>query len=233
MKPNAKTALVTGASRGIGLAIAVDLARQGYHLGIVSRSHADIEAAAQQILREHPSVQVLYDAFDVADGERARRFVKKIRDELGGVSVLVNNAGEHVPGTAEISLDSAARMLEVNYLSAVRFVQAVIPEMKTARSGHIFNIASICGIRTFPEEGGYCASKFALVGYSDALALELEPLGIRVTTLCPNWVNTRMASASPLAPDEMIQPEDMAASVRFILSLSPGVRVRQLVLHCE
>jgi 3-oxoacyl-[acyl-carrier protein] reductase len=233
MKSNAKTALVTGASRGIGLAIALDLARQGYNLGIVSRSHADIEAAAQQISREYPSAQVLYDSCDVTDGERALRFVEKIRDELGGITVLVNKAGECTAGTSDVPLDVAARMLEVNYLSAVRFVQAVIPEMKTARSGHIFNIASICGVSAFAEVGGYCASKFALVGYSEALALELEPFGLRVTALCPSWVNTRMAIASPIAPGEMIQPEDLAASVRFVLSLNPSVRIRQLVLHCE
>ena len=124
-------------------------------------------------------------------------------------------------------------MLEVNYLSAVRFIQAVVPEMKKCMSGYIINIASICGVTGFADVGAYCASKFAMVGYSEALGRELEPSGIRVTALCPSWVNTRMAMRSPVAPDQMIQPEDMGSTVRFLLSLSSGVRVRQIVLDCE
>ncbi len=233
MTLNDKAAIVTGASRGIGLAIAEELARLGYALGIVSRSRDEIEAAAHHIKELVPGVKVVTGAFDIADGEQVDSFVERVRSQSGHVSVLVNNAGECTIGTSEVSLADAQRMMEVNYLSAVRFVQKVTPEMRAMEAGHIFNISSVCGVVGIAEVGAYCASKFALVGYSEALARELEPFGIRVTALCPSWVNTRMASRSPLAADAMIQPEDLAQSVRFVLSLSHGVRVRQLVLDCE
>lgn len=233
MKQGASVAIVTGASRGIGLSIAQELAQLGYALGIVSRSRDDIEAACHRIKEAVPGVRIVTGAFDIADGDMVSSFVAQVRSQCGSITTLVNNAGEIVPGTSEISLAEAQRMMEVNYLSAVRFIQAVTPEMKAARTGHIFNIASICGVMGIAEVGAYCASKFALVGYSESLARELEPLGIRVTALCPSWVHTRMASRSPLAADEMIQPSDLAQAVRFVLSLSRGVRVRQIVLDCE
>jgi 3-oxoacyl-[acyl-carrier protein] reductase len=233
MKQGDKTAIVTGASRGIGLAIALDLAHLGYALGIVSRSRDEIEAASCTIKEAVPGVHVVAGAFDIAHGDPVRSFVSQVQSQCGKVSVLVNNAGECTPGTSEITFSDAQRMMEVNYLSAVRFVQAVTPEMKASQAGYVFNIASVCGVVGIAEVGAYCASKFALVGYSEALGRELEPFGIRVTALCPSWVNTRMASRSPLAPDDMIQPQDIAQAVRFVLSLSRGVRVRQIVLDCE
>jgi 3-oxoacyl-[acyl-carrier protein] reductase len=104
--------------------------------------------------------------------------------------------------------------------------------MKKASGGHIINIASICGVEAYPEVGGYCASKFALVGYSEALDQELADFGIKVTAICPSWVTTRMSSRSPVPPELRIQPEDMASTVRYVLSLTAAARVRQVVIHC-
>lgn len=233
MKQNDNVAIITGASRGIGFAIAQELARIGYALGVVSRSRDEIEAAAHHMRQSTPGVKVVTGAFDITDGEQVGSFVNQVRSQCGHVSVLVNNAGEYTAGTSEISLADAQRMMEVNYLSALRFAQMVTPEMKAARAGHIFNISSVCGVIGIAEVGAYCASKFALVGFSEALGRELEPFGIRVTALCPSWVNTRMAARSPLTADEMIQPHDLAQAVKFVLSLSRGVRVRQIVLDCE
>ncbi len=225
------TAIVTGASRGIGYAIAVELARQGYSLGLMALTEEGIKKAAQEIRNLFPEVKVVSAAFDVADGTSADEFVRRVNAELGDVSVLVNNAGDYPTGTSAMPIEELQRLMDVNFLAATRFVQGVIPSMKKLGKGYIFNIASICGVEAFADVGGYCASKFALVGYSSSLAQELSPFGIKVTALCPSWVNTRKASSAPLKPEEMIQPDDIALTIRYLLSLGPTATIREIVIH--
>lgn len=228
-----KVAIVTGASRGIGLAIALELAGMGYSLGIISRSKTGIERAAADIRKQFSGLRVIPAAFDAADGESAENFISRMNTELGIVSVLVNNAGDYRKGTSSMTPDELQKLMDVNFLAAARFVRAVLPSMKKSGRGYIFNIASICGVHAFADVGGYSASKFALVGYSSALAQELAPFGIKVTALCPSWVNTQQAAGAPVKPEEMIQPEDIAVTVRYLLSLGPTASIREIVIHCK
>lgn len=233
METARKVAIVTGASRGIGLAIASELAEMGYSLGVISRNRSEIEAAAHGLTRQFEKVRVISAAFDVTDALSVSEFVRHVRSTLGDISVLVNNAGEYLSGTSGSSQDELRRLLDVNFLAATRFVEAVLPSMKQVGSGYIFNVASICGVEAYAEVGSYCASKFALVGYSSALAQELASAGIKVTALCPSWVNTRMSRRAPIRAEEMIQPRDLALTVRYLLSLSRTASVRELVINCD
>ena len=228
-----KAAIVTGASRGIGLAVAAELAGMGYSLGLVARSNEDIKKAAMEIEERFPSVSTVTGAFDVADSLSIDDFVRHVCSEIGDISVLVNNAGEYKPGTSVMPAELTERMMDVNFLAATRFVQAVLPSMKKTGNGYVFNVASICGVEAFPDVGNYCASKFALVGYSSSLAQELAPMGIKVTALCPDWVNTRQAINAPMKQEEMIQTSDIAATVRYLLSLGRTAAVREIVIHCK
>ena len=225
-------AIVTGASRGIGYAAATELASQGYSLGLMSLTEENIKKAAQDIRSLFPETKVVTAAFDVADGASTERFIERVNTELGGVTVLVNNAGDYPTGTSAMPTDELQRLMDVNFLSATRFVQGVIPSMKRNGGGYIFNIASICGVEAFADVGGYCASKYALVGYSSSLAQELSSSGIKVTALCPSWVNTEKASRASLKPEEMIQTNDIALTIRYLLSLGPTASIRELVIHC-
>lgn len=231
-KSEVKVALITGASKGIGYAIACELAAQGYSLGITSRSKQEIEEVAAKIKQQYSEVEIITSAFDIADIESSENFVSKVTKELGGISVLVNNAGSYHLGTSEMSVDELRRLIDVNYIAAAGLVRAVLPSMKKSGGGYIFNIASICGVHAFSDVGGYSASKFALVGYSEALSQELAPFGIKVTALCPSWVNTRNAERSGLESEEMIQPEDIALTVRYLLTLGKSASVREIVIHC-
>ena len=225
-------AIVTGASRGIGYAAATELASQGYSLGLMSLTEENIKKAAQDIRSLFPETKVVTAAFDVADGASTERFIERVNTELGDVTVLVNNAGDYPTGTSAMPTDELQRLMDVNFLSATRFVQGVIPSMKRNGGGYIFNIASICGVEAFADVGGYCASKYALVGYSSSLAQELSSSGIKVTALCPSWVNTEKASRASLKPEEMIQTNDIALTIRYLLSLGPTASIRELVIHC-
>jgi 3-oxoacyl-[acyl-carrier protein] reductase len=228
-----KAAIVTGASRGIGFAIAAELASQGYSLGLIARSQSDIREASLDIQKQFPKVGIISEAFDVADGVCTEKFVHRVSAELGSISVLVNNAGDYRLGTSSMPMEETQRMMEVNFLAATRFVQSVLPSMKKLGRGYIFNIASLCGIEAYADVGSYCASKFALVGYSSSLAQELAPMGIKVTALCPSWVNTQQAGGAPMTPDEMIQPVDLAVTIRYLLSLGASASVREVVIHCK
>lgn len=228
-----KVAIVTGASRGIGYAIAKELAGLGYSLGLVARTPEDIKKASRDILSEFPEIRIIDAAFDVTDGAGAEEFVRRVNTKLGSVSVLVNNAGDYRQGTSEMPFGELQKLVDVNFLSAARFVQAVLPVMKKLGYGYIFNIASICGVEAYDDVGGYCASKFALVGYSSSLTQELAPMGIKVTAICPSWVNTEKSSGAPLKPEEMIQTSDIAETVRYLLSLGPTASIREIVIHCK
>lgn len=232
MAAKASVAIVTGASRGIGNAIARGLAAEGYSLGLMARGEADLLSAARDIQSAYPEVTVRAVACDLVSEEDTNQAIASLIDQLGSVDVLVNNAGEYEHGTSTMKPELLRRLLEVNFVAASRLVQAVLPKMKEARSGYIINMASICGVEAYPDVGGYCASKFALVGYSEALDQELARFGIKVTAICPGWVTTRMSSRSPVPPELRIQPEDMASTVRYLLSLTPGARIRQVVVHC-
>ncbi|MDD5363629.1 MAG: SDR family NAD(P)-dependent oxidoreductase [Ignavibacteria bacterium] len=228
-----KVAIITGASRGIGLAIASELVSLGYSLGITARTLADIEKAASDLQKQFPNVKVITAAIDVTDAESTSDFVSSVCAELGNVSVLVNNAGDYRAGTSSMPSEEIQKMMDINFHAATRFIQAALPYMKKSVNGYIFNVASICGVEAFSDVGGYNASKFALVGYSSALSQELAPLGIKVTALCPGWVNTRQAVTAPLKPEEMIQPNDIALTVRYLLSLGPTASVREVVIRSK
>lgn len=226
-------AIVTGASRGIGLAIATELASQGYSLGLVSRSKTDIENASKSIQKQFPQTNVIHSAFDVVNGVCVEEFVGRVFKELGDVSVLVNNAGDYRTGTSSMAIEETKRMMDVNFLATTSFVQSVLPSMKKSGRGYIFNIASMCGVQAFSDVGSYCASKFALVGYSSSLAQELAPMGIKVTAICPSWVNTKQAEGAPIKREEMIQPNDIALTIRYLLTLGKSASIREIEIHCK
>jgi short-subunit dehydrogenase len=231
MSVKEKVAVVTGASKGIGFAIASELASLGYSLGLIARSQSDIEKASRGIQKRFPAVKVITEAFDIVEGN-ADDFIRRVCDELGSVSVLVNNAGYYRTGTSSMPMDEVKRSIDVNFLAAVRFVQAVLPSMKKLGVGYIFNVASLCGVEAFPDVGNYSASKFALVGYSSALSQELAPIGIKVTALCPSWVNTQNSEGAPMKQSEMIQTDDLALTIRYLLSLGSSASVREIVIRC-
>ena len=227
-----KVAVVTGASQGIGLAIATELASLGYSLGLIARTKADIEKTSRDIQKKYPDVKVINAAFDIVDGAKADNFIRLVYSELGSISVLINNAGYYRSGTSSVPMDEVQRLIDVNFFAAVRFVQAVLPSMKKLGHGYIFNIASLAGVETFAEVGSYSGSKFALVGYSKSLAQELAPLGIKVTVLCPSWVNTKNSKDAPMKPVQMIQVEDLALTIRYLLSLGSSALVREIIIRC-
>lgn len=226
-----KVALVTGASKGIGAAVARALAQDGYSLGLISRNRGALKSLAAELTKTYQTDVAIYD-IDVSNGAMVEEAVKDLHCRLGRVDLLFNNAAINIRGTLELTHSEFDQIMRVNVQGAFNVLRAVAPIMKQQRAGYIFNVASVAGKTGFAGSGAYCGTKFALLGLSEALFHELVPLGIKVTALCPSWVDTEMASYAPFARDYMINPEDIARTVRYLQTLSPYACPKEVVLEC-
>lgn len=186
MKWEGATAVITGASRGIGAAVARRAAAQGARVGLIARSTADLNA----VLHDLPGVAAAATA-DVTDRDQLADALDDLRRQLGDTDILVNSAGLGAYGPfATSSVDEAEQLMRVNYFGAVNAIGLVLPDMLARRRGHIVTVGSISGRVAVPLEATYVATKFAVVGFSEALALELGPHGIGVSIVNPGPVDT-------------------------------------------
>lgn len=194
-----KTAVVTGASSGIGEATARELARRGAHVVLAARNAEKIGALAGSI--SAAGGRALAVETDVADRASVKAMVERTVSEFGSVDVLVNNAGLGLSGrVAELRPDDLRYVFEVNVIGALNCVQAVLPGM--GPGGRIINVSSVVGLRAIPVVGGYSASKFALNALSDAMRVELASRGITVTTVYPGTTRTSFRDNSRRTKDE-------------------------------
>ncbi len=235
--PDMPVAIVTGAGRGIGRAVCLGLAADGYRVALVARTEADLRTVADQIAAaagDPGDDSTLLLPLDVADVSAVEQAVATVRERFGRIDLLFNNAGAIKLGTLDLNSEDITGLYEVNLRGPFAFMRAVVPVMKQRQSGHIFNIASKAGKIGFAGCGAYSATKFGLVGISESVYRELAPHGIKVTALCPSWVDTDMArtGGTPLDASQMIQPDDIMNTIRWLLSLSPAACVRELVIEC-
>lgn len=229
-----KVAIVTGASRGIGACVAQGLAQDGFSLVLTARSKEALEQVAQSIRSQnYKGVQVLTYPCDVSDSNAVSDMVTSVVSKLGRIDLLVNNAGMGKTGTLAISTEEFDEVLSVNLKGPFALLKAVVPTMKAQGGGTIINVASRAGKIGFAGWGAYAASKFGMVGLGESLYRELSPMGIRVTTLCPSWVDTDMAKGSTFPKNQMLTPEDILKSIRYIMSLSPAASVKELMIECR
>ena len=218
------SALVTGGSSGIGLAIARMLAEEGYGLTLASRTADKVEAAAGELA-------ALAVAADVSKPEDCERVVAEHVTRHGGLDVLVNSAGIGIAGRVEdAQLKHIDRQLNINLRGLVLVTQAAIPHLR-ATKGWVVNLASIAGTVAVPILPIYAASKAAVISLTKSLNADLDDDGVRSIAICPGFVDTPMAEFAGLSGEEMIQPEDCAEVVRMCLRLSPRARVPQVVIE--
>lgn len=194
-----KVWLITGCSRGLGRALAQAVLAAGHRLVATARDAADLSALGA-------SDRLRTVALDVTDAEAARGAVAEATSAFGRLDVVVNNAGYIKANSIEdMSEDEFRRLVEINLFGVYHVTRAALPVMHAQRDGHIFQISSIGGRRSTPGLGGYQAAKWAVGGFSEVLAQEVAPLGIRVTCLEPSGIRTDMYSLSmlesPIAPD--------------------------------
>ncbi|MCD2138401.1 3-ketoacyl-ACP reductase [Salinicoccus halitifaciens] len=220
-----KTALITGAGRGIGRATAIAFAKEGIHVGLVGRTPENLERVAKE-LKEY-DVKVATASADVSDLESITAAVESIREALGPIDILVNNAGISKFGSfMELTPEEWTNIINVNVNGLYYTTRAVLPEMLERETGDIINISSTAGQKGGPVTSAYSASKAAVIGLSESLMMEVRKKNIRVTTLTPSTVATDMAVELNLTdgnPEKVMQPEDMAELMVAQLKLNPRV----------
>jgi NADP-dependent 3-hydroxy acid dehydrogenase YdfG len=210
-------AIVTGASRGIGRAIARALADRGYWVVMVARSEKLLAELSDELQRR--GLHALPIAADITDDGSIDRIVSATVDWAGRIDVLVNNAGIGIfKHAVDLSIDEFDAMWRLNVRAPVLLTQRVLPHMIAAERGAIVNIASLAGKNSFVGGTGYAATKWALRGWANSLMLEVRNHNIRVITICPGSVDTDFSQHNKRGSN-ITQPEDVAAAVVFALSV--------------
>ncbi|MBC7915302.1 MAG: SDR family oxidoreductase [Pyrinomonadaceae bacterium] len=227
-----KTAIITGASRGIGKAIAENLAKAGVHVILTARNQDELNAAVVSISREGGKATAF--SLDIADENAIKKFISEI-DEIGNpIDILINNAGiggfESVTETDSTFWD---RVMDVNVKGTFLMCKHLVPFMQKQNGGHILNIASDVAKRTFANGAMYCASKYAQDAFSSALRKEVREFNIKVSVVYPGKVETYFNNSIPGENEDhhRLQPDDIANSVNYILSAPAHVVIDELMIH--
>ncbi len=229
-----KSALVTGASRGIGFGVALRLAQEGIQTAIVGRDGTRIEQASKKIT-DITGTQTLAIVGDVAIYSDCLSAVDAVVKKFGAIDVLVPNAGIGIIGSvAESDPADWAKMMETNYLGTAHIVKAALPVMQKQGAGDIIAIVSAGGTKGYPEWSGYCASKWAVMGFMDSFAQEVIAQGIRVSTLCPGGVDTAfwddlnkdINRAGSEGRSTLMSPADVAEMVMLQVNLPRNVMLK-------
>ena len=217
-------AVVTGAGRGIGRAIAVELGRMGAHVVLAARTVSELQETARMI--EKSSV--------IPTDVRRKDEVHRLIEKAGRVDILVNAAGLGIFGpVADFRDEDYDTILDTNLRSIFLTHRAVLPSMIARKAGHIINIASIAGKVGSATRAVYCASKFGVVGFTESVAEEVRQYGIRVSVICPGSTNTAFSpgSKSGKAFEKMLSPSDIAHAVRMIVTQEPNSFISEVILR--
>ena len=220
-----KTALITGAGKGIGRATAIALAKEGVHVGLMARTEADLQKVAEEVKQEGVNASIA--TADIASNEQVTKAVEQLKGDLGSIDILINNAGtSKFGGFLELEVAEWENIIQVNLLGMYYVTRAVFPTMIEQKSGDIINISSTAGQKGGPVTSAYSASKAGVLGLTESLAMEARKHDIRVSALTPSTVATDMAVELGLVKDgqeDMLQAEDLAELMVAQLKLNKRV----------
>jgi short-subunit dehydrogenase len=225
-------AVITGGTKGMGLAIAEIFAANGFELAVTARTQSDLDALQRDFSERFPAVKLLAFRADLSQKSEIQAFADAIANRWPAVDVLVNNAGIFQPGKLLEDPDGfLENMLNVNFWGAYHLTRALAPAMVRAGKGHVFNICSVASQAAYPDSGAYAVTKFALLGFSKSLRMELRESGVKVTAVLPGATWTSSWAGTTLDPKRFVAAADVAKVVYHAWDTSPATVVEEIVLR--
>lgn len=227
-----KLIVVTGGTKGIGKAIILKFASQGFDIVTCSRTQQDLLNLKQEITTAFPLSQVFFQVTDMSDSEEVKSFTHYVTSLHRPVDILINNAGFFIPGEITTEKEGTLEsMINANVYSAYYATRGIAPLMKSRKAGHIFNICSIASITAYANGGSYAISKFAMLGFSKCLREELKNFGIRVTAVMPGATFTASWEGVNLPEDRFMKIEDVSETIYSAYSLSSRSVVEEIIIR--
>jgi len=226
-----KNVIITGATRGMGRAISVAFAREGLSLAICSRNAVELEAFKQELLALNPAIKVASMVVDISIKKEVIQFAAYAEQELGVISVVINNAGIYKPSSIlDDGEDTFEQLTGTNLMPAYLLYRHFGKTLMAAREGHIFNICSSASINPVVEAGMYSVTKFGLYGLNKVMRLEMQPYGVKVTAVIPGSTLTSSWKDVKVDSNQFIMPDDIASVIINAYRLSPGANVDEITI---
>jgi short-subunit dehydrogenase len=224
--------IITGASKGIGKAIALKFASQGHHLALCARNADDLDALKKEINIQYPDIKVFVKSVDISKPTEVQAFGADVLATFGEIDVLINNGGVFISGNVLEEADGVlAAQIETNLYSAYHLSREIVPVMILKGRGHVFNMCSIASQIAYPNGGSYTISKFALLGFSKVLREELKDKGIKVTSILPGATWSASWSGVDLPHERLMEAADIAETVWAAYALGPSAVVEEIVIR--
>jgi short-subunit dehydrogenase len=224
--------VITGASKGIGKAIAEKFAREGYDLFLCSRNEKQLSQIAGQLKKSNPNGDILFYAADLSNKREVQQFGEWLLRQNKPFDILINNAGIFFPGSIYNEEDGVLeKTININLYAHYHLTRILLPGMMKRKQGHIFNMCSIAALKAYHNGGSYSISKFALMGFSKNLREEMKPYNIKVTAVYPGAVFTSSWEASGVKPERIMEVADIAETIYVISKLSPQACVEDIILR--
>lgn len=225
-------AIVTGATQGIGKAIAEKFLGEGFSVSVCARSRNDLHRVEMEWKEKYPAAEIIACSADLSVKQDVLHFAKQTLERFPVIDVLVNNAGLYFPGRlADEPEGHMETLMNVNFYSAYHLTRQVLPAMKQKKAGHIFNMCSVASLKAYPNGGAYSITKYAMLGFSDNLRHELMPDNIKVTAISPGATHSRSWEGSNIAEGRIMQATDVANMVWAAYNLSPAANVEHIVIR--
>jgi short-subunit dehydrogenase len=226
-----KNALITGATKGIGRAVAIAFAKQGINVAICSRNEQELFAFENELKQINPQIQVAAILADCSKRDELKNFAEFTEKKLGFVDIIVNNVGmyKHI-SILNDSDDSFQKQIDTNLMPAYELYRFFGKSMVSVGKGHIFNICSVAAINPLYEAGVYSVTKYALLGLNKVMRLEMQQHGVKVTAVIPGSTLTDSWRGIEVDKNTMVLPEDIASAIMNILSMSAGANVDEVII---
>jgi len=226
-----KNALITAATKGIGRAISIALAKEGINLAICARNENDLIAFKAELNAINPGIKVFTAATDVSVKAQIIGFAAAAEKELGAINIIVNNAGIYEPySILDDGEDTFQKGINTNLAPAYELYRYFGKKLITAGEGHIFNICSVAALNPVVGAGTYSVTKFALLGLTKVMRLELQAHNVKVTAIIPGSTLTSSWDGVEVDKNTMVMPEDIASAIVNSYKMSPGANVDEIII---